>query len=202
MIPPKPADTPLVIGLLGGVAAGKSWIATALGDHGFRVIDADSEAREVVRDPAILAAIGERFGAELVRDGLDRTALAELVFDDPLARKELEEITHPAIRGRILDRLAAARAAGASVVLDVPLLLEGGLIEECDESVFVEVDQEIRQTRAAARGWDDKELARREAAQAPLAEKRAHCRFVVTNNGDTDATHAQVAAVLAELENL
>ena len=145
MIPPKPADTPLVIGLLGGVAAGKSWIATALGDQGFRVIDADSEAREVVRDPAILAAIGERFGAELVRDGLDRTALAELVFDDPLARKELEEITHPAIRGRILDRLAAARAAGASVVLDVPLLLEGGLIEECDESVFVEVAQEIRQ---------------------------------------------------------
>lgn len=202
MIPPKPGDTPLVIGLLGGIAAGKSWVATVLGEHGFRVIDADSEAKEVVGDPSILAAIGDRFGPGLVEDGLDRAGLAALVFDDPIARKDLEAITHPAIRRRILDGLDAAHTAGVSVVLDVPLLLEGGLIEKCDASVFVEVEQEVRRARAATRGWDDEELARREAAQAPLAEKRARCRFVVTNEGDSDTTRAQIATVVEELENL
>lgn len=198
----NPDETPgptLVIGLLGGIAAGKSWVATALTEHGFRVIDADAEARTVTSDPAILDSIGARFGRELVADGLDRTALAELVFEDPVARKDLEAITHPAVRKRILAGLEAARVAGQAVVLDVPLLLEGGLIEKCDESIFLQVSEDIRQARAATRGWDTGELARREAAQAPLAEKRARCRFVVVNEADADETRAQVAAIVAEL---
>ena len=202
MIPSKPADSPLVIGLVGGIAAGKSWVAARLEEAGFRVLDADSEARAVARDPAILAAIGARFGAALVADGLDRPALADLVFDDPVARKDLEAITHPAIRSRILAGLAQAQAAGLPVVLDVPLLLEGGLIEKCDEAIFVEVDEEVRRARAAARGWSDQELARREAAQAPLAEKQARCRFLVENNGDAQATSAQIESVLAELRKM
>jgi len=200
MIPSNPAGSPLVIGLMGGVAAGKSWVAARLAEHGFQVLDADSEARAVTEDPHILAAIGDRFGVEIVADGLDRPALAALVFRDPLARKDLEAITHPASRSRSRAGLAQARAAGQDVVLDVPLLLEGGLIEECDEAIFVEVRPEVRQARATARGWSDQELARREAAQAPFADKRARCRFLIHNDGDAQATNAQIETVLTELK--
>lgn len=197
---PSSADPPLVIGLLGGIAAGKSFVAGIFAEHGLRVVDADAEARAVVTEPAILAAITARFGPGVVTDGgLDRAALAATVFADPVARKDLEAITHPPVRARIGAAVAAARAAGRSVVLDVPLLLEGGLIDCCDECVFVEVPREVRLARAAARGWTPDELDRREAAQAPLADKAARCRFTVDNDGDAATTRAQVAAILTTL---
>ncbi len=202
MNPTKPARPALVIGLLGGIASGKSWVAGALAEQGFRAIDADIEAHKVCDNPKILAAIGARFGSELVEGGLNRAALANLVFEDPVARKDLEAITHPMIRSQILALLAEAREAGESVVLDAPLLLEGGLIEECDATIFLQVEEETRQNRAAARGWAPEELTRREAAQAPLAEKQAHCQFVIHNEGDIDDIQAQISSVIRELQNL
>lgn len=202
MNPTKPASPAVVIGLLGGIASGKSWVAGALAEHGFRTIDADAEAREVCADPKILAAIGARFGSELVEAGLNRPALANLVFQDPVARKDLEAITHPMVRARILALLAEAREAGEAVVLDVPLLLEGGLIEECDATIFLQVDEKTRQNRAAARGWAPEELARRESSQAPLTEKQARCQFMIHNEGDIDDIQAQISTVISELRNL
>ena len=194
--PFRPAG-PVVIGLLGGVASGKSTVAGLFAAHGLLHVDADALAREVAAEPAVLAAVAAAFGPEVTAGGrLDRAALAQRVFADPAARRRLEAILHPPIRTRILERLAAARAAGTSVLLDVPLLLENGLIEHCDVVVFVEVDAAERRRRAAARGWAADELDRREAAQASLAEKRARADHVIDNGGDLAATAHQVAAVL------
>lgn len=192
---------PLVIGLVGGVAAGKSTVAAAFAAHGLRVIDADRIARRVTAGPSVLTELLREFGEGIqCADGsLDRAALAATVFADPARRQRLEAITHPPIRRAILAELAAARAEGASVLLDAPLLLEGGLIAQCQVVVFVAADEATRRQRAAARGWPPGELERREAAQAPLADKLAAADFVIANDGTLDAVRARVDDLLRRL---
>ena len=199
-IAPSPrALGPLVVGLVGGIASGKSMVAAAFAARGLEHVDADAIAREVTAEPEVLDAIRERFGAgAIAADGtLDRPALARTVFDDPNARADLEALTHPRIRERIETRLAAARAAGHPVLLDVPLLIEGGLIERCQQVVFVDTPDARRAEFAAARGWEPAELARREAAQVPLAVKRARSTATIQNRGSRDALQPQVDRLLA-----
>lgn len=190
----------MIVGLCGGVASGKSTIARLFEEHGLERIDADAIARAVSAEPAVLQAIEARFGrAALDPAGtaLDRAALGRLVFADAAARRDLEAITHPRIRVRIEAALAAARASGRPVVLDVPLLFEGGLWERCDEIGFVDVPDAVRGARAAARGWDAGELARREAAQLPLAVKRSRSTFIISAAGPVEYSRRQVARLIA-----
>jgi dephospho-CoA kinase len=198
--PPFRPARPVVIGIVGGVASGKSAVAAAFAAHGLVVVDADAIGREVAKDPAVLAAVAAALGPELVTPGgLDRAAVAARVFREPAARAELEAILHPPIRARIVAELAAARARGDSVLLDVPLLLENGLVDRCDHVVFVATSAATRHARAAGRGWPPGEIERREAAQAPLEHKRARAGFVVDNDGDLATMARGVAAVLDRL---
>lgn len=199
--PPFRVVPPLVIGLLGGIAAGKSTVAAAFARRGLHHVDADRHARAVVEDAAVLAQLHAGFGDGILRPdgGLDRAALAARVFQDPAAKRQLEAITHPPIRRAILADAERALAAGESVLLDVPLLLENGLIERCQATVFVDASEAVRRARAASRGWPEGELERRQATQAPLAEKRARADFVIDNDGPLAATERAVEAVLAQL---
>ena len=191
---------PVVIGLCGGVAAGKSAVASMFAAHGLCTVDADQLARAVAAEPVVLQAIVAEFGATLVKNGaLDRAAMAHRVFADPGARGRLEAILHPLILVRIRADLAAKKAAGTSVLLDAPLLLETGLDALCDRVVFVAASPAVRSRRAAARGWDAAELARREAAQRPLADKAARADHVIDNDGSLHATAAQVGNLLDAL---
>lgn len=195
-----PSPPPVVIGLLGGIAAGKSTVAAIFAEHGFVVLDADQEARRVMGEPAVVEAIARRFGTAVAPGGsVDRRALAAMVFDDPAARAALEAIVHPAVRQRLSAQLDTALAAGRSAVLDVPLLLEGGLIARCDACVFVDAATSVRQARARARGWADDELARRERAQTDLAVKRGRCPHTIRNDGDLEDVRRQVEAILQQL---
>lgn len=198
---PSPRDSAVVIGLLGGVAAGKSTVAEMFGEAGFRVLDADRMAHAVVRIPKVRRRLEERFGPDLFGpDGeLRRQRLADLVFADEAARQDLEAITHPAIRAQLEEELEAAKARGESVVLDVPLLLERGLIQRCDHVVFVAASEATRLARAKARGWDTEELRRREASQATLDQKRESSAFTVTNEGELAQTRRQVEQILSRL---
>lgn len=195
---------PLVIGLVGGVASGKSSVARLFESRGLRVLDADVEARRAVADPAVLSRIEARFGSDvLAPDGtLDRQRLAEIVFNDPPARRDLEAITHPVIRVALEAALEAAARAGVSVVLDAPLLLEGGLVERCDVCIFVEAPEASRRARAEARGWQPDELARREANQLALTVKKSRCRYTIRNDASLESTDRQVAELLRSFERV
>lgn len=191
-------DLPLVVGVTGGIASGKSAIARLLEEAGFVRLDADAVARETTDLPEIRAALRQRFG-ELVPPlphPMDRAALAEVAFGDPAARADLDALTHPAIRARLLAGLARARDAGRSVVLDVPLLLEGGLVATCDAVIFVDTPDEARRSRAAARGWTPSELARREAAQLPLPVKRSRATAILDNSSTLQHAARQVERLL------
>ncbi|MEY4828801.1 MAG: Dephospho-CoA kinase [Planctomycetota bacterium] len=192
---------PIVLGIAGGIAAGKSAVAAAFSAHGLVHIDADKIAREVTARTDVVAAIAKDLGSEVIAaDGtLDRQAVAARVFSDASARARLEALTHPPVRQAILDAIAAAKARGDSVLLDVPLLLERGLVDQCDRVVFVHASEATRRARAASRGWADGELDRRERAQASLDEKRARADFTVDNDGSIAAMRQQVAELLLGL---
>jgi dephospho-CoA kinase len=180
------------VGVLGGIASGKSEVARLLaGDDGV-LLDADRTAHAALASPEVAALVAEHFGPEcLDAEGRpDRRALGPLVFADPERRKLLEGWIHPRVRATLGSELERALAEGRPiVVLDVPLLLENaaesGLAERCHGLVFVDAPAEQRAARAAERrGWGPGELAAREALQLPLEEKRARATWVLSNGGD------------------
>lgn len=193
-----------LIGLTGGIAAGKSTVAARLAEHGAVVIDADRVAREVVEpgEPA-LASIAARFGDGVVVDGaLDRAALGAIVFADPDARRDLERITHPAIQARVAERIAAhADDPDAVVVYDVPLLVEARVPHAFDAIVVAHAPAEQRIARLVElRGVAREEAERRVGSQASDDERLAVATRVVDTSGTMDETIAQVDALWRAIE--
>jgi len=195
----------MLVGLTGGIGSGKSLVAELLAAHGATIIDADVLAREVVapRTPG-LAAVRERFGAGVLRpDGsLDRAALGRIVFGDPLARRDLEAIIHPAVRARAAA-LAAAAPEGAVVVQVIPLLVETGQQGHFDQVVVVDVDPEEQLSRIVRRdGLSEAEAHARLRAQASREARLAAAHVVLRNNGTRDDLAAAVDRLWAEWESV
>jgi dephospho-CoA kinase len=188
-----------VIGILGGVASGKSLVARQLARLGAGLLDADRAGHEVLQLPRVEAAVRERWGEEAFGpdDCIDRARLARIVFADPPGgpreRKHLEQLTHPEI-GRLLKQQADALASSgiAVAVLDAPLLLEAGWDTLCEKLVFVDAPREIRLLRALARGWSKEDFTAREGAQESLDFKRERADVVVDNSGSPEQTQAQI----------
>ncbi|MGD8215064.1 dephospho-CoA kinase [Aestuariimicrobium sp. Y1814] len=188
--------TPRVaIALTGGIASGKTTVANLLAARGAYLVDSDLIAREVV-EPGTdgLAAVVERFGDQVVAaDGsLDRAALGRIVFGDPTARVELEAITHPRIRRRSAELVAAAPER--SVVIQViPLLVETGQAARFDEVIVVDASEDEQVARLCARDGVDESAARaRLAAQATRAQRLAVATRVVDNTDGAEDLGAQV----------
>lgn len=180
------------IGIVGGVASGKSRVAAMLAELGAGLLDADRVAHEVLaEDREVHAALRERWGERVfAADGsVDRGAVGKLVFGDtPKAtteRRFLEGLLHPRIRGRLEEARRSLEAAGKSaVVLDVPLLLEVGWDGLCDVILMVDTERETRLDRALKRAWSEEEFNRREASQWAVDRKRERADVVMQNNGD------------------
>jgi len=191
------------IGLTGPIGCGKSTVAGWLGERsGVVVIDADDVAREVVEpgEPT-LAAVFDRFGDSVrAADGsLDRAALGRIVFADPAALRDLEAITHPAVRARILAALAQAdEVAASAVVIEAIKLVEGGLAELCDEVWLVTCDPAVQRDRMVGRGSDPADAEARVAAQGELTDRlRPFATRVIDSSGTRSATHRAVVAAIS-----
>jgi dephospho-CoA kinase len=187
-----------VIGLVGRVGAGKSTVAAEFERLGCARFDADDEARGLLGDPLVAEAIRARWGdAVFDATGVNRQALAAIVFVDPMQRRDLESIIHPRVRKRMHEAIDIARAGGSpAIVLDIPLLVEGGLDEICDVVVFVDAPIERCEEFVRVRGWDEAERSRREQSQAPIDRKRDAAGFGIVNDGSLSDLHERVAATL------
>jgi dephospho-CoA kinase len=191
-----------VIGLAGGVGAGKSAVAQILSRLGCVVCNSDDLARQALRDPAIRAELVTWWGNDVLdRDGeIDRAAVAAIVFSRPPELRRLESLVHPWIEAQRKTLFEMAPADVCALVIDAPLLFEAGLDAECDAVIFVDADRETRLARVAeGRGWDEQELGKREDSQLPLDEKRTRSDYVVSNNGDLRALSEQVHRTLNEI---
>ena len=192
-----------LIGLIGGVASGKSRVAELFREQGAVVLDADRIGHEVLREPEVFEALVGRWGSEILSaDGqIDRRAVAARVFGVTSAAQAelafLESISHPRIGARLRAEIDHLRAAGhvPAAVLDAAVMLKAHWDRLCDHVVFVDAPREIRLARARQRGWTEEQFALREQSQETLAEKRSRATGVVDNSGPLDQTRQQVATL-------
>jgi dephospho-CoA kinase len=191
---------PFRVALTGGIASGKSMVASLFARHGVPLIDTDVIAREVVEpgQPA-LAAIVAAFGPEVLGDDgrMDRRRMRERVFGDAAARKRLEGILHPAIRAEMERQ--SARAPGPYQILVIPLLVESGRRDHVDRVLVVDAPEALQIARLMCR-----DNVRREQALAALeaqTKRDARLEFaddVIVNDGDPEALTARVDALHRE----
>jgi dephospho-CoA kinase len=197
----------LRIGLTGPIGCGKSTIGRWLTEEsGGVLVDADAVAREVTA-PGSPAhdEILRKFGPAVHgREGsLDRASLARIVFGDPERLQELEAIVHPAVRPLIVQRIEAAEAAGARlVVVEAIKLVEGGLAELCDEVWLVRCDPQAQRDRLTGRGSEPDDAARRVVAQAGVeARLTPAATRIIDTSGPIEATQAAVRSRLSEAQS-
>lgn len=200
---------PIVIGIIGGVASGKSTLTDLLQKRGAKVILADEIAHDVLKEPVVIQQLRELFGdgifsnaAPVAGPAIDRKKLAAMVFgndgDPTNRRKQLEAIVHPRIREIAKAQLQSLRLeCGLQyIVLDAPLLIEGGWLPYCNKVVFVETSTELRQAWAIARGWSMNDWQQRESAQLSLEVKRSHATDILINLGNLESLEAEVITML------
>jgi dephospho-CoA kinase len=184
----------LNIGLTGGIGSGKSTVSALLADRGAVIIDADRIAREVV-EPGTpgLAAVVAAFGDGVVGPdgGLDRPALAAVVFADPEARARLDGIVHPLVRARAAE-VAAAAPPDAVLVHDIPLLVETGQAGRYELVLVVQADLDTRVARLVARGMTEDDARARIAAQATDEQRAAVADVVLDNSGTREELASRV----------
>ena len=190
---------PYRIGLTGGIASGKSTAAKFFGALGVPILDSDQIARDVVEPgQPPLERLVERFGSSILTpDGhLDRPALRDIVFSDPMARADLEALTHPAIGAAMEARSAAA--GGPYQVLVIPLLVEKNLSSHVDRVLVVDCDEDLQVRRLRDRDGSTPEQAQAIlSAQAPRAARLRAADDVITNEADMSAVQDQVTALHA-----
>ena len=198
-----------VIGLIGGIGSGKSFLAQALQEkYNLKIVNGDEAGHVVLNEEAIKAQLRSRFGDDVfAADGhVDRRKMSQHVFGSDSAamqaRADLEAIVHPRIKQILSEQIAAARADAATkaVVLDAALLLEAGWHNMCNCVIFVETTFEQRLDRVQKhRGWSREDLLRREASQWPLDVKRKEAQHVVDNTGDPTTAVAQLDRIFSEV---
>ncbi|MCJ7543958.1 MAG: dephospho-CoA kinase [Phycisphaerae bacterium] len=193
-----------MIGLVGGIGAGKSTAAGELARLGCAVIDGDTIGHQLLAEPAVRRRLRDRWGEGIFRpDGaVDRARLGGIVFADARELEAMNAILHPLIRRRIAQAIDRAQAdpAVAAVVVDAAVLLEAGWDRLCTHLVFIEADEASRVRRAtAARGWSEAAWRVREKSQISLDKKRRRCHYSIANSSSVSHLNEQIRGAFQEI---
>ncbi len=193
-----------MIGLVGGIGAGKSTVARILESLGATVIDSDRAVHDQYTNAEVINTLRQWWGDSVCHsDGsINRAEVAKIVFADSAQLSRLEGLLWPrieAVRQAMMPGLMADANVRA-IVLDAPKLYEAGLDRQCDAVIFVDAEPSVRLQRLKdSRGWSAEELQRRERLQKPLDIKRANADYVVSNNTPLDQLRIAVERVLSQI---
>jgi dephospho-CoA kinase len=189
---------PLTIGLTGGIAAGKSEALAAFERLGAATISSDAVVHELLDSEPLLGRLIDRWGADVAPGGrVDRARIGEIVFADPEQLTWLEAQTHPLVGERIGAWLGALPGDAEVAVVEVPLLFEAGMEGVFDTTVAVVTAEDIRRSRAEARGHAL--VGEREARQLAQEEKAARAEHVVENDGTVEDLERALSALIETL---
>ena len=191
----------LVVGLTGGIGAGKSTVAQFFSELGALVIDADQLARMAIeRGTDGFDEVHMVFGEAVFTNGdIDRKKLAEVIFADESARKKLEAIIHPRVQSlfaEAVDDLSASEI----LVYEIPLLVETGAASKFDVVITVEAELELRKKRLLDRGMYISQIEKRIASQASREQREEVADFIVINDGDEDSLLRSVEEIWEQLQ--
>jgi len=175
-----------VIGIVGGLAYGKSTVAAEFGRCGCAVIDCDKLGHDLLQEDEVRDEILSLWGRIADCNGqINRSSLAEIVFSDDVALTKLNSIMHPRIRQKVEDiiRLGQDDPNVAGIIVDAPALIEAGWEELCSHLVFIDAPESERQQRSRTnRNWTSNNWSRRENAQISIDKKRQMCSIQVCNS--------------------
>jgi len=192
---------PPLIGLTGGIGAGKSEALAALERLGAATLSTDAVVHELYAEPDVRDAVVERWGPEVAPDGEpDRAAIARAAFASDGDRAWLEELIWPRVGARVAawrEEVAGHQPAPAAAVIEVPLLFEAGMEGAFDATIAVVADEAARVGRAGARGHAA--LDERSARQLPQDEKARRATYTVVNDGSLEELEEKLSAILANL---
>ena len=196
-----------VVGLTGGIATGKSTVASMLRQLGARIIDADELAREIVEPgQETWQEIVDAFGQEVLRKdkSIDREKLRKIVFKNTTARKRLESITHPRIRSLAQQRIQQLAGEGTEVTVYVaPLLFENQAHHWLRPVILVACDAATQRQRLKKRdGLNDEEIQQHLKAQMSLEEKRKLADFIIENNGSPEDLKNKVQELWEKINSI
>ncbi len=200
-MPPEPSPDsvrPVIVGLTGAIAAGKSEALAAFERLGAATISSDAVVHELLGSADVVGRLTERWGEEVAPQGeVDRNRVGAIVFSDPEELRWLEELLHPLVGRRLAEWGRDLPPETAVAVVEVPLLFETSMEDGFEATVAVVADDGLREERAAARGTDL--VAERSGRQLPQSEKQARATFVLTNDGSVDDLERDVAELLRNL---
>ena len=185
--------------LTGGIASGKSTVTALMQLFGFRVIDADKIAHEVLNSSS--SEIASTFGSEYVNSGVvDRKKLGSLVFANKDKRLELEAIVHPKIRAEILEQASKQEKLGKPYFIDIPLFFERKSAYDIDKVLVVYTPKEIQLERLIKReGLSEQEAIQRIDAQLPIDSKKAKATYIIDNSKDLAHLQSECERVKEEI---
>lgn len=190
---------PSLIGLTGGIAAGKSEVLRLLAELGAETISTDAIVHELLGSEAVRERLVERWGSEVAPECVvDRGRVAGVVFERPEELTWLESVLHPLVGERVLAWCRALPDDASVAVVEVPLLFEGRMAEMFDATIAVTADDAERSRRAAARGTG--ELEARSGRQLAQGEKAARATYVVSNDGTLADLQAELRKLYPSLE--
>jgi dephospho-CoA kinase len=186
----------LIVGLTGGIGAGKSTVANMFAQLGALTIDADQLARIAIEPGSSgFNEVVSTFGADVLNDGeIDRQRLGTIVFKDATKRKQLEAIVHPRVQEALANKIKSL-SPGDILIYEIPLLVETGAAKKFDYVITVESDIENRLDRLFERGLEEDEAQRRIDAQASQSEREAVADYVIVNDGERADLFGEVAKV-------
>lgn len=191
-----------IIGIIGGLGAGKSTVAQEFAKRQCAIIYADKINHEILAQPKIVAQLVDWWGDRILnaQEAIDRSALAEIVFNDQKELKKLTDLVHPMVLEKQNELIKAYNEDPTvkAIVLDVPLLAEMGWDKACDCLVFVDTDQSVRWQRLHEnRKWSDKMIKNVEKLQIVLDKKEKLSEYRIKNNSDISDLPPQVDRILS-----
>jgi dephospho-CoA kinase len=187
-----------LVGLTGGIAAGKSETLRAFERHGAATISTDAVVHELQRSPEVVSRMTARWGADVAPGGeLDRAKVAEIAFSDPAELEWLESELHPLVGGRVVEWAGQLPDDARVAVVEVPLLFEAGMEGMFDAVVAVIADDDLRSEREEGR--DLAALEGRSGRQLTQEEKAERATHVIVNDGSIEDLEARVAELVDEL---
>jgi len=197
-------DSPKIIGILGGIASGKSTVAGCFAQLGCAVIEADKLAHAVLEESDVKEAVLSVFGKDILDNNgrINRQSLARIAFQDSGSIQRLNGLIHPRVMAEIRRRIEVYRQNPQvkGIVLDVPLLAEAGGLELCDVVIFVDAPLQIRLQRWKKNtNYDENELKKRENFQISLDKKKSLAHYIISNNSDASEVAGQVAQLFSSI---
>jgi len=193
----------LKIGLTGGIGSGKSLVLKMLARRGVPVLQTDILGHELLKKEIFAHKLILKFGKSILdkRGLVDRSRLARLVFSDPAKRSQLNKLSHPLIRQEVAQWIKSQEKKGQPiVVVEVPLLFERGYFRSFDRVLSVSAPLSVRRKRLLKRGWNYKEILRREKSQWPQKRKNEAADWVIINQGTPKDLKCSVNQWLMKLQ--